>query len=410
MRFLKSLTLLLTALTAHAQTGVQNAANCQKVDVAKTAESYDTAKAIVNTTGAAVTAVLAATVYGEGACPEIALGVGAAGMGFDLAAGQSMNSMVGQFLGSVGSYATQAMGSAGKSAGSQSGSNGDSAECIAASAAMGATAAKSFTGVAGSNAGAASAQASCDSGGLEATITTPDITPFPPGFTDDKSKYKTADLGKNNEDRSPCSGQSGDAYLKCLGSAMPDVAALTSNPGFMKQMNNLFPGKNFGDVVKGFKGKNLDDAANYIGQMSGNPAMGELAKKAVETGAKIAETYSMKNGKKPNVAASTESSSAGGYQSASREVASVGGDDMDFNKMMADMMKKLNPDAEADKKGDPQELVFRQLDLLPEEKILANKDISLFVRVGFRYRKKINDLDHLNWSSEKNQGNGSSNQ
>jgi hypothetical protein len=51
-------------------------------------------------------------------------------------------------------------------------------------------------------------------------------------------------------------------------------------------------------------------------------------------------------------------------------------------------MNQLNPDQKKNAKEDPAETVFRKLDLLPAEKIEASKDISLFARIGYRYRKK----------------------
>ena len=62
-------------------------------------------------------------------------------------------------------------------------------------------------------------------------------------------------------------------------------------------------------------------------------------------------------------------------------------------------MGKLNPEAAKDAKVDPSEQVFRQLELLPADKIEANKDISLFARVAFRYRKNTSNVDQLNWSA-----------
>jgi MFS family permease len=38
-------------------------------------------------------------------------------------------------------------------------------------------------------------------------------------------------------------------------------------------------------------------------------------------------------------------------------------------------------------------------ELLPPEKIYANKDISLFARIGFRYKKNINNVEQLSTSS-----------
>jgi hypothetical protein len=47
----------------------------------------------------------------------------------------------------------------------------------------------------------------------------------------------------------------------------------------------------------------------------------------------------------------------------------------------------------SDQKTNAAEAVFRKLDLLPVEEIQQNKDISLFARIAYRYRKNSNNLD-----------------
>jgi hypothetical protein len=69
---------------------------------------------------------------------------------------------------------------------------------------------------------------------------------------------------------------------------------------------------------------------------------------------------------------------------------SGGAGEMDFSKMMESVLKQMNPEeiSAGKSKENANEAVFRRLDLLPPDKIEANKDISLFVRIGHRYRKK----------------------
>jgi hypothetical protein len=63
-------------------------------------------------------------------------------------------------------------------------------------------------------------------------------------------------------------------------------------------------------------------------------------------------------------------------------------EELDFSKMMGNLLNQMGPEQMGKNKEDPAELVFRKLDLLPAEKIEASKDISLFARIGYRYRKK----------------------
>ncbi|NDG86205.1 MAG: hypothetical protein EBX52_14345, partial [Proteobacteria bacterium] len=67
----------------------------------------------------------------------------------------------------------------------------------------------------------------------------------------------------------------------------------------------------------------------------------------------------------------------------------------DFNKIMGDLLKQMNPEAKDMKetKENPTEAVYRRLDLLPAHQIESNKDLSLFIRVGYRYRKKSTVFD-----------------
>lgn len=81
-------------------------------------------------------------------------------------------------------------------------------------------------------------------------------------------------------------------------------------------------------------------------------------------------------------------------------------DDLDLNKLMKDMMGKVNANEET--KEEPQrdlasESVYRRLDMLTPDQIEASKDISLFTRVEYRYRKSSGKLDALNWALPENQ-------
>ena len=171
--------------------------------------------------------------------------------------------------------------------------------------------------------------------------------------------------------------------LACLGTKSPEIAAMTANQPFADQMSKALGGQNLGDYANGFQGSTPQDAQNYAANALGvDPAT--VADLMNGTKQALAESGIFDKYKPVSYASNT---SAGGKVSDS---------DPDFAKMMADMMKKLNPDATKDEKKDPSELVFRQLDLLPAEKIVQNKDISLFARVGFRYRKNLSNVEQLN--------------
>jgi len=185
-----------------------------------------------------------------------------------------------------------------------------------------------------------------------------------------------------------CNSQSGNQYLSCIGTKAPEVAALTNSPEFLNQMQKSLHGKNLGDFVKGYKGESNQDLANYVA--AGLEVSPAYVSKALENSQKIANDTQDKY--QPS-----------GYTRAGGSAPKSGGEDLDFSKMMAGLMGKMNPDAKDKKAGDPSDLVFRQLELLPADKIQANKDISLFARIAFRYRKNADNVDQLNWSRPENQ-------
>ena len=179
-----------------------------------------------------------------------------------------------------------------------------------------------------------------------------------------------------------CSNTSGSATLKCMSKADPQVAAITADTSLMGHMQSAMGGKSLGDLVNGYKGDgSTADASKYVGDALGMGSSNAAALKgAVDTAGQMAnaEAYT---GAKYVV--------NGGKQD-------TGSGDVDFNKMMNGMLGKLNPDATEKAANDPSSLVFRQLDLLPPDKIAANKYISLFARIGYRYRKQSSNVDQLN--------------
>ena len=179
-----------------------------------------------------------------------------------------------------------------------------------------------------------------------------------------------------------CSNTSGNATLKCMSKSDPQVAAITADTSLMGHMQSALSGKSLGDLVNGYKGDgSTADASKYVGDALGMGSSNAAALKgAVDTAGQLAnaEAYT---GAKYVV--------NGGKQE-------TGSGDVDFNKMMSGMLGKLGPEASDKAASDPSSLVFRQLDLLSPDKIAANKDISLFARIGYRYRKQSSNVDQLN--------------
>jgi hypothetical protein len=182
-----------------------------------------------------------------------------------------------------------------------------------------------------------------------------------------------------------CASSSGNAYLTCLGTQSPEIAAISNNPDFIREIERNLGGKTLGDFAKGYKGKSDQDMANYIsGTIGGDPSllaqsMKDHEKMAMSAGGDLGSSIS---------SPLTYNRSSGGSVSRSR-----GGSDFDFNKLMSGMLGSLNMGKGTDQKTSAAEAVFRKLDLLPVEEIQQNKDISLFARIAYRYRKNSNNLD-----------------
>ena len=220
-----------------------------------------------------------------------------------------------------------------------------------------------------------------------------------PGFNIGTDTAQTTPTGKgavNSQAAIPdstCGNQSGNNYLKCALGTSAESAAITNNPDALNAIQDAMGGKSLGDLAKGFTGQSAADLGNYLGS---NIGLGSEGSAALAAAMDSADKYAKNSGM-------LDKYTPGSFSSAGAKIASTSGDDMDFNKMMAGMLKSLNPDG-TDKKGeDASTIVFRQLDLLPASKIETNKDISLFARIGYRYRKKSADVEQLNWANPANQ-------
>ena len=189
-----------------------------------------------------------------------------------------------------------------------------------------------------------------------------------------------------------CASKGGNQYLSCMGQFDPEISAISNNPELLSEMTKGLHGKNLGDFIKGYKGETKSDLANYVaGGLGVSPAFMEGAIKLSEKmmkDTKFAEKYH-----------------PSGFTRTASAKPSVGAD-LDFSKIMAGMMEKMDPNAgkkEKEQGGEnASEKVFRQLDLLPADKIQANKDISLFARIAFRYRKNSTNVDQVEWSRAVN--------
>jgi hypothetical protein len=187
----------------------------------------------------------------------------------------------------------------------------------------------------------------------------------------------TAGAAVDGKADSSCESKGGNDYLGCLGkeSNDPQISAMISNPGFLDTLQKGLGGQSLGDYVKNYKG-------------DGSPAsMADYASAALGLPSSAASTLSSMIGEFEKIADHAPSGAGAGYASKSAPTTSKN-EEVDFNKLMGGILGKLNPEDLGKKVEDPAELVFRKLDLLPAEKIEQNKDISLFARIGYRYRKK----------------------
>lgn len=200
-----------------------------------------------------------------------------------------------------------------------------------------------------------------------------------------KPKSTSTGGGISNSSDS-CANVSGNQYLSCLGQTDPEMAAISNSSEFIGALNTALRGKNIGDFVKNYDGES--DLAAYIANGMGvspsfmSGVIKNSEKMTKETGLmdKYAPMKYSRAGSTPKVS-----------------------NDLDFSKIMSGMMGKMGGGGDEKGNTDPSELVFRQLELLPADKIQANKDISLFARIAFRYRKNSSNVEQLNWSRPENQ-------
>jgi hypothetical protein len=203
----------------------------------------------------------------------------------------------------------------------------------------------------------------------------------------DSEAPTSASAVAETESSDKCDKENGNAYLSCVGGSSPEIAAISNSNEFMGLMNKALHGKNLGDVIKNYDGESdLNDyVANALGMTPGFIAKVASNNEKLVKNSGFLENYSPM-----------------GYTRTAAAKPKVS-NDLDFSKLMSGMMGKMDPGGDTKEKRDPSELVFRQLELLPADKIEGNKDISLFARIAFRYRKNVPNVEQLNWSRPENQ-------
>jgi hypothetical protein len=146
----------------------------------------------------------------------------------------------------------------------------------------------------------------------------------------------------------------------------------------------LTGGKTLGDLAKGFQG---EPTGSNIAAYAAN-ALGLPKAFGADFGKTLDEVTRLVGTERESMGASYASKGSPNSSDSKSE-------NLDFGKMMEGLLKQMSPEeaAKNDSKENPAEAVFRRLDLLPADKIESNKDISLFVRIGYRYRKKSSTIE-----------------
>ncbi len=176
---------------------------------------------------------------------------------------------------------------------------------------------------------------------------------------------------------SDCSNSQGDSYLTCINQSVqdPQLSAITSNSQFMGLMNKAL-GKPLGQFVKDYKGDGSNSSlASYAANGIGLPQLAGPIKGLLDSTKELVAS-------KPELG-------AGRYKSKNPKAEKKAAGGMDFNSVMANLMKQANGgDSKGVKKDDSKSLLFRRMEAMSPERVLESKDISLFDRITNRYNKK----------------------
>ena len=389
---------VLSAVSSSA--GDQTKAYCTQASIAQTAIKFQTAKEILMMVSGATLTALAFVPFGAGEvhCKTVAYSSDAAGLGIDVAEAiktSSLSTAMISGISSIGAIAIQAgikntlFDGATKAIDKGFiGNHSSNAECLTSAALAFAQGAISMLSVSMQKKAEQSALSSAASLEVSAAGTSNfNLTGNTPVTSGSSGTAANAVAAAPTTTTGTCAGTgSGSAYLSCLSKGDPVSEALTANPDAMNAMDQAL-GQPTGAFIQGYKGDGSPaSVAGAIGAAMGMSPTGIAAlQKTMDTAAEIAS----KDDYKPAT-----------YAANNAPAASAAGD-VDFGKMMNGMMSKLAPDAT--KGEDPSTIVYRQLDLLPASKIEANKDISIFARIGYRYRKASSELEQLNWANPANQ-------
>jgi len=186
----------------------------------------------------------------------------------------------------------------------------------------------------------------------------------------------------SSDPKDQCKSAQGNSYLTCTfqgSNEAPAIAALVGDSRVNRLMENLMGGKTLGDLAKSYDGDGSGASiGNHIASAFGMP--GSMAS-ALSTGMSLAEKAT--RGDSQELPGASYASKGSSPQDANKA------GEIDFSKMMEGLLKQMSPEEKA--AVNPQnasDAIFRKLDLLPPDKIEANRDISLFVRIGYRYTKK----------------------
>jgi hypothetical protein len=182
--------------------------------------------------------------------------------------------------------------------------------------------------------------------------------------------------GSQDKSADDCSSQNGNNFLKCMNDRVPDpqLSAILANKNLLDTTEKL-TGRPLGDMVKSYLRGNMGPLPQAVSNgLNLGPKGPSLVEKLMNDGTKLAREFA--------------GDRAGGAYVSRGKKEERKQDDVDFSKMMNTLLGQLNPDPKDKTREDPAEVVFRKLDLLPADKIEASKDISLFARIGYRYRKK----------------------
>lgn len=186
----------------------------------------------------------------------------------------------------------------------------------------------------------------------------------------------------SSDPKDQCKSAQGNSYLTCTfqgSNEAPAIAALVGDSRVNRLMENLMGGKTLGDLAKSYDGDGSGASiGNHIANALGMP---NDMKSTLSTGMSLAEKAT--RGDSQELPGASYASKGSSHQDANKA------GEVDFSKMMEGLLKQMSPEEKA--AVNPQnasDAIFRKLDLLPPDKIEANRDISLFVRIGYRYTKK----------------------